>query len=120
MNSDNYEFSKATMPQSTSAYSAYTDKQWNYINDINSGVYSNNSGLSLVTWDLTSIYNSAGFSDASDLYLAIPIVMCAACSSATQTVAAYNQIQTSILTPPPFQTFMQHENQQTGHSYLVR
>ena len=88
MNSDNYEFSKSSMPQSTSAYSAYTDKQWNYINDINSGVYSNNSGLSLVTWDLTSIYNSAGFSDASDLYLAVPIVMCAACSSATQTVAA--------------------------------
>jgi hypothetical protein len=88
MNSDNYEFSKSSMPQSTSAYSAYTDKQFNYINDINSGVYSNNSGLSLVTWDLTSIYNSAGFSDASDLYLAIPIVMCAACSSASQTVAA--------------------------------
>ena len=87
MNSDNYEFSKATMPQSTSAYSAYTDKQWNYINDINSGVYSNNSGLSLVTWDLTSFFNSAGFSDASDLYLAVPIVMCAACSSASQTVA---------------------------------
>lgn len=35
MNSDNYEFSKSSAPQSTSDYSAYTDKQWNYINDIN-------------------------------------------------------------------------------------
>lgn len=82
MNSDNYEFSKSSAPQSTSAYSPYVDKQWNYINDINSGVYSNNSGLTLVQWDLTSIYNSAGFSDASDLYLAVPIVMNAALSAA--------------------------------------
>lgn len=81
MNSDNYEFSKSSAPQSTSAYSPYVDKQWNYINDINSGVYSNNSGLTLVQWDLTSIYNSAGFSDASDLYLAVPIVMNAAFSA---------------------------------------
>jgi hypothetical protein len=36
MNSDNYEFSKSSAPQSTSAYSPYTDKQFNYINDINS------------------------------------------------------------------------------------
>ena len=78
MNSDNYEFSKSSAPQSIGDYSAYTDKQWNYINDINSGVYSNNSGLTLLQWDLTSIYNSSGFSDASDLYLAIPVVMNAA------------------------------------------
>lgn len=83
MNSDNYEFSKSSAPQSASSYTAYTNKQWNYINDINSGVYSNNSGLTLLQWDLTSIYNSAGFSDASDLYLAIPVVMNAAfCSNA--------------------------------------
>ena len=81
MNSDNYEFSKSSAPQSISNYSAYTDKQWNYVNDINSGVYANNSGLTLVQWDLTSIYNSAGFSDASDLYLAVPIIMCAGTGS---------------------------------------
>ena len=88
MNSDNYEFSKSSAPQSVSNYTAYTDKQWNYINDINTGVYANNSGLSLVTWDLTSIYNSAGFSDATDLYLAIPIVMCAAAGTATAATLA--------------------------------
>ena len=81
MNSDNYEFAKSSEAQSASNYTAYTDKQWNYINDINSGVYSNNSGLTLIQWDLTSIYNSAGFSDASDLYLAVPIMMTAAYST---------------------------------------
>ena len=80
MNSDNYEFAKSSHPQSVSEYSSYSDKQWNYVSDINSGVYSNNSGLTLVTWDLTSIYNAAGLSDVSDLYLAVPIVMVATCS----------------------------------------
>ena len=87
MNSDNYEFSKSSEPQSVSNYTPYTEKQFNYINDINSGVYSNNSGLSLVQWDLTSIYNSAGFSDASDLYLALPIIMCAGFGTGAALVA---------------------------------
>ena len=78
MNSDNYEFSKSSAPQDVSDYSAYTDKQWNYINDINSGVY-NTSGQSLVQFDLSNIYNS-GLSDVSDLYLNIPLVMVATTS----------------------------------------
>ena len=85
MNSDNYEFSKSSSPQDPSDYSAYTDKQWNYVNDINSGVY-NTSGQSLVQFDLSNIYNS-GLSDVSDLYLAIPIVMVAACSAGATLVA---------------------------------
>jgi len=79
MNSDNYEFSKSSAPQDVSDYSAYTDKQWNYINDINSGVF-NTSGQSLVQFDLSNIYNS-GLSDVSDLYLAIPLVMVATTSN---------------------------------------
>lgn len=78
MNSDNYEFAKSSTPQSVDNYSAYTDKQWNYINDINNGVYSNNSGLTQVQFDLTSIYNSGGFTDTADMYLTVPIVMSAA------------------------------------------
>jgi len=78
MNSDNYEFSKSSAPQDVSDYSAYTDKQWNYLNDINSGVY-NTSGQSLVQFDLSNIYNS-GLSDVSDLYLTIPLVMVATTS----------------------------------------
>ena len=54
---DNYEYNRSMEPQSENQYSPYTDKQYNsYINDINSGVYQNN-GLSLVQFDLSSIYN---------------------------------------------------------------
>jgi len=52
MNSDNYEFAKSTSPQGVDLYSPFTDKQWNYVNDINSGVYQNNSGLTQVQFDL--------------------------------------------------------------------
>ena len=42
--SDNYEFEKAMQSQATDDYSSYVDKQNNgYINDINNGVYTNNS-----------------------------------------------------------------------------
>ena len=30
MNSDNYEFSKSSAPQSVGDYTAYSNKQWNY------------------------------------------------------------------------------------------
>ena len=65
MNSNNYEFAKSSYPQSVSEYTNYTDKQWNYLSDINSQVYSNNSGLTLVTWDLTSVYSAGGLCDVS-------------------------------------------------------
>ena len=76
MNSDAYSFAKSSMPQSVSEYTPYAEKQWQYINDINSGVYTPSN--TLVQFDLTSIYNSNQFSDSSDLFLAIPIVMSAA------------------------------------------
>jgi hypothetical protein len=80
---DNYEFNKSMEPQSEGQYSPYSDKQFNsYINDINSGVYTNN-GLSLVQFDLSSIYNSTKFTDVSDSFVVIPIVMAAAFSTAT-------------------------------------
>ena len=60
----------------------YVDKQYNsYINDINSGVYQNN-GLSLVQFDLSSIYNSAKLTDTNDLFVVLPIMMVAAFSTA--------------------------------------
>jgi hypothetical protein len=52
MNSDNYEFAKSSSPQSVDNYSSFTDKQFNNITDINNGVYSNNSGLTQVQFDL--------------------------------------------------------------------
>jgi hypothetical protein len=73
MNSDAYSFAKASSPQGVDQYTPYADKQWNYINDINSGVYTATN--TLLQFDLTSIYNSGQFSDASDLFLTIPITM---------------------------------------------
>ena len=73
---DNYQFAKSNLSEGVDSYSPFTDKQWNYINDINSGVYQN-SGLTLVQWDLSSIYNSSKFSDLSECYVTIPIVLSA-------------------------------------------
>jgi hypothetical protein len=78
---DNYEYNRSMHKQTDNDYSPYADKQSNnYINDINSGVYQNN-GLSLVQFDLSSIYNSSVVSDTNDLFVVIPIVMVAAFST---------------------------------------
>lgn len=78
---DNYEYTKSNEAQTEGMYSPYTDKQYNnYVNDINSGVYTNN-GLSLVQFDLSSIYNSSKFMDCGDLFLVMPITMVAAFST---------------------------------------
>jgi len=86
MNSDNYEFSKSSAPQDVSDYSAYTDKQWNFVNDINSGVY-NVAGQSLVQFDLSNVYSS-GMTDITDLYLTIPLIMVATTSNGTTLTTA--------------------------------
>jgi hypothetical protein len=79
---DNYDFNKSMEPQSEGMYSPYTDKQYNnFIPDINSGVYTNN-GLTLVQFDLSSIYNSTKFTDTTDLFAVLPITMVAAYSTA--------------------------------------
>ncbi len=76
--SDNYEFMKDCESQDIDDYSPYVDKQYNnYINDINNGVYTNNS-LTLVNFDLGQIYNSQKFADTSDLFCVLPISMVAA------------------------------------------
>ena len=42
-----------------------------------------NNGLSLVQFDLSSIYNSAKFTDTNDLFVVLPIVMAAAFSTSS-------------------------------------
>jgi len=85
---DTYEFNKSMESQTEDMYSPYSDKQQNnYVNDINSGVYTNN-GLSLVQWDLSSIYNSSKFSDTGDLFAVLPITMVAGFSGAPGTMVA--------------------------------
>ena len=71
-NTDNYIFHKSCLPQGVDEETPYVSKQWNYLNDINSGVYSN-SGLSLCQFDLSSIYNSSQLISISESYITIPI-----------------------------------------------
>jgi len=83
MNSDKYSFAKASEPQGTDLYTPYASKDWQYVNDINSGVYSPSN--TLVQFDLSSIYNSNGFCDTADLYIVMPVVMQAAWLTSTGT-----------------------------------
>ena len=87
--SDNYQFLKSGISQSQSKYTPYTDKQFNYVNDINNGVYTNTS-MSLLQYDLISIFNSSKMTDSSDHYLVIP----------TCTVAAFTSNDTPTFVPP--------------------
>ena len=85
--SDVYEFDKANKPQETNDYSPYTDKQYNsYINDINNGVYSNNS-LSLINYDLGQIFNSSKYTNPGDLFVVLPIMITAGYSAANTILA---------------------------------
>jgi hypothetical protein len=71
--SDNNEFMQTSEGQDATDYSPYVDKQYNnYINDINNGVYTNNS-LTLVNFDLGQIYNSQKFTESSELFAVLPI-----------------------------------------------
>ncbi len=72
---DCYEFLKSNMPQDMMRKMPFNKYNYNYINDINSGVYSSNS--TLVQFDLSSLYNSSTFTNPSSHYLVIPIVRCA-------------------------------------------
>jgi len=86
--SDNYEFMKACEPQSIGDYSPYSDKQSNqYINDLNNGVYTNNS-LTLLNFDLGQIYNSQKFTDTAELTVVLPIVMVGAYADVSGNVQA--------------------------------
>jgi hypothetical protein len=68
-----YEYERSIQPQSLYKDDCCTDYQFNYINDINSTIYQNSS-LSLVQYDLTSIYNSSKMTNTADHYIVIPAV----------------------------------------------
>lgn len=74
---DNYEFMRSSQSQSTDKYSPYVKKEWNYVPDINNGVYTN-TNQSLVQFDLSSIFNSSRFVDTNDIYLTLPVQLVAA------------------------------------------
>ena len=85
--SDNFEFMKSSESQNIDEYSPYTNKQCNFVNDTNSSVYTNLS-LSLVQFDLSSIYNSQTFVDTNDMFLVIPLTTVAAFNSTPGVVVA--------------------------------
>jgi hypothetical protein len=73
---DNFSFAKSEEIQGVNRYGPYQEKTWSNLNDINSGVY-NNLTQSLVQFDLSSIYNSSSFTDTSDLYITLPLILVA-------------------------------------------
>lgn len=73
---DVYEFSETNLPQNLMKNQPFSDYQYNYINDINSGIY-NNTTQSLVQFDLSSLYNSSKFTNTKSHFIVIPIVRCA-------------------------------------------
>lgn len=77
---DAYEFAKSCMPQGVEMETPYVSKNWGYINDINGGIYSNN-GLTLVNFDMSSIFNSNALIDPSQMYITVPIVLTTAITS---------------------------------------
>jgi hypothetical protein len=94
---DNFAFAKSEEVQGVSRYSPYQKKVWNNLSDINSGVYSNTT-QSLVQFDLSSIYNSGSFTDSADLFLALPIINVAECTTAAGAGVAPSSTAYSLLT----------------------
>lgn len=78
---DAYEWASSNMPQDIMRKTPFSNVQFNFINDINSGIY-NNSSLSLVQFDLSSLYNSATFSNTKSHFILIPLVRVAEAFSA--------------------------------------
>lgn len=83
---DVYEFEKSCLPQGVAFESPYVSKQWGFVNDINSSVYSNN-GLTLIQFDLSSIYNSTNLIDISQSYIVLPITYVTAWVNTTPALA---------------------------------
>ena len=86
MHSDNYEFARSSAPQSIKDYSAFTDKQWNSKVDSNGGVYQAQN--SMVEIDISSIYQSDGYTDVSDFFVVVPLTMVAVCHNSGTVTAA--------------------------------
>jgi hypothetical protein len=85
--SNNYKFEKSRIPQGVDYESPYVAKNWNYIPDINSGIYANSGRPWLVNFDLTSIFNSQQLIDPSRMFVTIPIVLVTATVSNSTTGA---------------------------------
>jgi len=74
--SDNYIFAKSLAPQGIEQETPFESENWNFIPDLNSGIYGGSGGgLSLVQFDLSSVYSSSACIDVTQAYLAIPTTL---------------------------------------------
>ncbi len=74
--SDNYIFAKSLAPQGIEQETPFESEQWQYLPDLNNGIYGGGGGgLSLIQFDLSSIFSSSAMIDLTQAYLAIPITL---------------------------------------------
>ena len=93
MSIDSYEFAKSNIVQSVNNVTPFSDKSYNYINDINASTYSFSGGNSLVQFDLSAIYNSTKYVSASDFFFVIPLTLVTAnCTGASPAVPISNKV----------------------------
>ena len=83
---DRYEFEKSHIPQGVEYETPYVSQNFNYAVDINGGVYQS-QGLSLVQFDLTSIFNSQTMVDPTKMFLTVPLVLASALTTNNTTGA---------------------------------
>jgi hypothetical protein len=95
---DQYDFIKSSLAQGLEQDKPYVKKNFNYIPDINQGVYSNSNGLTLLQYDLTGIYNSSEMTNSADHFLIIPTVTCVAISNGNTGLVAPNANSSPIAT----------------------
>ena len=80
--SDIYDFEKSNLIQGVDRETPYEKKDWQWIPDINAGVY-NSAGLTLVNFDLSSIYNSAFMADMCEGFITVPLCYTALYTAST-------------------------------------
>ncbi len=73
MSDDSYVLMKSNVDQSLDHETPFNEKKWNYVQDINNGVYTNGA-QTLVQFDGSSIYNGGKYIVGCDLFIAAPCV----------------------------------------------
>jgi hypothetical protein len=106
---DTFEFIKSTLPQGITKDKPMTSVNYNYVNDINQSIYTN-SNLTLVQYDLTSLYNSSALMNTADMFLVIPTVTCAILTNgANPTGIVQSPNCFGLVTPKNFSSSIIHQ-----------
>jgi hypothetical protein len=106
---DTFEFVKSTLPQGITRDKPMTSVNFNYVNDINQSIYTN-SNLTLVQYDLTSLYNSSALMNTADMFLVIPTVTCAILTNAANPVGVLQSPACfGLVTPKNFSSSIVHQ-----------